>query len=129
MEEQPASESRDSGTPRRTSAEAFIKRLGKVLAAGAVGAFVYMLAFGPRNLVGASNGLFVTGAILLLIGLVPLVSEIFNRTTIASRLKDGNLDEVLKEQSQQVQQGQKLTFLFGLAGMLMVLVSFVLAFL
>jgi hypothetical protein len=114
---------------RQQRAQRFLKRLGWLLGAGLVGTLIYTLLFGPRNVVGFSNGLFIVGALLLVVALMPLVSEIFGRSTISFQSEDKEVDEVLEEQEEQGQQGQNLTFLFGLGGMLMVALSFIVAFL
>ncbi len=124
MEEQPSFE------PGSIQAQppSFIKRLGRVLAASMVGAALYALAFGPRSLVGFANGLFWIGAILLLIALVPMFNDIVGRSTVTMRAQDQSFEDIIQETRERSEQGDTYTFLFGISGMINVVLSFIIGF-
>jgi hypothetical protein len=124
MEEQPSFESGSA----QAQPPSFIKRLGRVLAGSMAGAALYALAFGPRSLVGWANGLFWAGAILLLIALFPMFSDVVNRSTVTMRAKDQSFEEIMQETRARGEQGDTHTFLFGVSGMIIVALSFIIGF-
>lgn len=124
MEEQPSFES-DVAQVRPPS---FIKRLGRVLAFSVVGAALYALILGPRNTVGLANGLFWIGAILLLIALFPMFSDVINRSTVTMRSQEQSFEEIMQDARQRSKQGDTHTFLFGVSGMIVVALSFIIGF-
>jgi sulfite exporter TauE/SafE len=125
MEEQPSFEPDVAQVAQRPS---FIKRLGRVLAFSVVGAALYALVLGPRNTVGLANGLFWIGAILLLIALFPMFSDVINRSTVTMRSRDQSFEDIMQDARQHSEQGDTLTFLFGVSGMIVVALSFILGF-
>ena len=130
MEEQPSFESTDSPVKltRREQLADFMRRVTGVLVISLVGSALYVLIVGPRNLVGFSDGLFIAGAILLIVGLLPLVSEIFSRSTVSFSSEDRNLEDILDEQREQVQRGETMTYLFGVSGIIVIALSFLISF-
>lgn len=130
MEEQPSFESHESPATftRREQAADFVRRMGKVLAVSLVASVLYALIVGPRNLVGFSDGLFFAGAILLIIGLLPLVSEIFSRSSVSFSSEDKSFEEILEQQREQAQRGGALTYLFGVSGIIVIVLSYVISF-
>jgi hypothetical protein len=102
--------------------------MGKVLAVSLVASVLYALIFGPRNLVGFSDGLFFAGAILLIIGLLPLVSEIFSRSSVTFSSEDHSFEEVLEQQRARVHRGGEMTYLFGVSGIVAILFSYLIGF-
>jgi hypothetical protein len=129
LEEQPKYQSGPDEKPARGARVwRFLRRLALIVIAGFVGALVYALTIGPFSVAGLSNGLFVIGAILFVVALIPVISEIFGRATIAFDKEDKGLGEVLEDQKQRSQQNEKVVYLFALAGLVMVLLSFLLAF-
>ena len=130
MEEQPGFE------PSRADAQAvgrrqvpfFMNRLGRVLMFSFVGAAFYALVAGPRNSRGLADGLFIVGAILLLISLSPLIGEILGRATLSFRLQDRSLEDALEEERGRLQKSEDNTFLFGIGGIIVVALSFVFSF-
>jgi hypothetical protein len=129
LEEQPEYRSEPEEKERRGARLGrFLKRLALTVVAGLLGALVYALTIGPFDAAGFSNGLFVIGAILFVVALVPVISEIFGRATIGLNKEDKDLEEVLEDQKQHSQQNEKIVYLFALAGLVMVLLSFLLAF-
>jgi hypothetical protein len=128
MEEQPSFEkTEEKGT--QPKARNFLQRLAIVLAVSLVGSGLYALLVGPRNFIGLSNGLFLAGAILLIIALFPLLNEIFGRATVSFRLEEGGLEEVLKDERGRSRQGETVTFLFGISGIIVVALSLLFTFL
>ena len=130
MEEQPSFESLKSPATRtrREQAADLVRRVGKVLAVSLVASVLYALIFGPRNLVGFSDGLFFAGAILLIIGLLPLVSEIFSRSSVSFSSEDRSFEEVLEQQRARVQRGGETTYLFGVSGIIVIVLSYMISF-
>jgi hypothetical protein len=128
MEEQPSVESRDTSAEvsRGSKALHYAKRLGIVVFASLVTAALYALVFGSPGLGGFSDGLFIIGALLLLVGLLPLVADIFGRSTAS--FKDKTFEDVLGEQRERVQRSDSITYLFGAGGIIVILLSFVVAF-
>ena len=128
MEEQPSFEpnSEAEAAPHRQTAD-WIRRIGRILLVSFVGSAFYALVVGPRNLTGFSNGLFIAGAILLTIGIMPLVSEIFSRATVTLRLEDPSFEDVLEEGRRQVQRGETATYLFGVSGAIIIVLSFIIS--
>jgi hypothetical protein len=124
MEEQPSFEPGDA----QAQPPGFIKRLGRVLAVSMAGAALYALAFGPRSLVGFANGLFWAGAILLLIALFPMVSDVVNRSTVTMRAQDQSFEEIMQETRARSEQSDTHTFLFGVSGIIVIVVSFIIGF-
>jgi hypothetical protein len=123
MEEQPSFEKIE---PKAQSSRVrvFVQKLAIILVASLAGSALYALLLGPRNLVGVSNGLFIAGAILLVVGLFPLLNEIFGRSTVSFRLEDGGLEEVLEDERGRSRRGDSVTFLFGISGIIVVALSF-----
>ncbi len=122
MEEQPRFEPEPAAQAQPWG---FMKRLGRVLAVSMAAAVLYALAFGPQSLVGFVNGLFWVGAILLSIALLPMFSDAINRSTMTMRAKEQSLEEIMQERSEQ---GDTYTFLFGVSGMIIVVLSFIIGF-
>ena len=102
--------------------------MGKILAVSLLASVLYALIVGPRNVVGFSDGLFFAGAILLVIGLLPLVSEIFSRSTVSLSSEDKSFEEILEQQREQAQRGGALTYLFGVSGIIVIVLSYVISF-
>jgi hypothetical protein len=130
MEEQPSFESVTSPATatRRERAADFVRRVGKVLAVSLVASVLYALIVGPRSLVGFSDGLFFAGAILLIIGLLPLVSEIFSRSAVSLSSEDHSFEEILEQQRERAQRGGALTYLFGVSGIIVIVLSYFISF-
>ena len=123
MEEQPSFEKIEpKAAPSRI--RVFVQKLAIILVASLAGSGLYALLLGPRNLVGVSNGLFIAGAILLVIGLFPLLNEIFGRSTVSFRLEEGGLEELLEDERGRSRRGDSVTFLFGISGIIVVALSF-----
>lgn len=130
MEEQPSFESHEPSASytRREQAADFLRRMGKTLAVSLAASVLYALIVGPRSVVGFSDGLFFAGAILLVIGLLPLVSEIFSRSTVSFGSKDQSFEEILDQQRERAQRGGTLTYLFGVSGIIVIVLSYVISF-
>lgn len=130
MEEQPSFEATNppAKLTRRVQLADFIRRVRGVLALSLLGSVLYALIVGPRNLAGFSDGLFIAGAILLIVGLLPLVSEIFSRSTISFNAEDRSLEDILEERRGQVQRGETMTYLFGVSGIVVIVLSFLISF-
>jgi sulfite exporter TauE/SafE len=130
MEEQPSFEPSgpEAEIGRRRQITSFGTQVGRVLLISFVGAALYALVIGPRDLVGFSDGLFIAGAVLLLVGLMPLAAEIFGRATISFRLEDGDLKDVLNQERRHSRQGETTTYLFGISGIIVVALSFLISF-
>jgi hypothetical protein len=127
MEEQPSFEKTEEKAAQ-SKVRAFVQNLAIILVASLAGSGLYALLVGPRNLIGVSNGLFIAGAILLIIGLFPLLNEIFGRSTVSFRLEEGGLDEVLEDERGRSRRGETVTFLFGISGIIVVALSFLVSF-
>jgi hypothetical protein len=127
MKEQPSYDyfKPESEVQEQRRALDFVKRLGSILLASFAGSALYTLVVGPRNLVGLSNGLFFAGAILLIVGLMPLIREIFGRTTVSRRLKDHRLEGVSEEEQRSGHQGDPSSTLFGVSGVIVLALSFI----
>jgi hypothetical protein len=125
MEEQPpvegAQDAAGEGTP------GFAKRLGRVLLVSFVGSALYALVIGPRSMRGLADGLFIAGAILLLVALSPLIRDILSRTTLPFRLEERSLGDAMDEERDRHQQGETVTYLFGLSGIIVVALSFIIS--
>ena len=106
----------------------FLKRLGRALAVSLVGSALYALLIGPRSLTGFADGLFLAGAILLAIGLMPLVGDIFSRTTVTLTAEDRKFEDILEEQRTRRQRRGSDGYLYGVAGVIAVALSLVLSF-
>ena len=130
MEEQPSFEATAPPVKltRREQLADFIRRVRGVMALSLVGSVLYAVIVGPRNLAGFSDGLFIAGAILLIVGLLPLVSEIFSRSTISFNAEDRSLEDILEERRGQVQRGETMTYLFGVSGIIVIALSFLISF-
>ena len=126
MEEQPSFESQEETAPvsRRSRVTRFVKQLAILLAASAGAAVIYALVFGHQTVRGFSDGLFLIGALLLIVGLLPLVSELFGRSTVSYRLKDRTLEDVMEEQRKRAKKDDSLTYLFGFGGIIVIVLSF-----
>ena len=103
----------------------FVKRLSSVVMVCVGGALLYALVFGPRTVVGISDGLFLAGAILLLIALFPLLSDFFGRRTLPSP-KAERSDEGSSEGERPLSQLVESTpFLLGASGIVVIALSFI----
>jgi hypothetical protein len=130
MEEQPsfeASESKVEGS-RQERIAGFVKKLVVVLVISFVGSTLYSLIVGPQNLDGFSNGLFIAGAILLIIGLLPLLSDIFGRSTVTLRKKDQTLKDVMDGERERSQRDSGISSLLTLGGLIVIGLSFIIGF-
>jgi uncharacterized membrane protein len=116
------------GAGRLEGALGFVKKLGLVLMAGLLGATLYFLIFGPRNVIGFVDGLFIVGAILLMISLLPFMAEMFGRTTLPFRLKGRRFEDAVAEERERFRQGETTTLLFSTGGMILVALSFIIGF-
>ncbi len=130
MEEQPSIEPAQSDETiswqRRLTD--FLKRLVPLLAVSVVGAGLYALATGSRSLRGLSDALFVVGAALLIIGLLPMVADIFSRSTVTFRRGERTFQNVLDEERDRNQRDDKITYLFGIGGVIIIALSFLIGF-
>lgn len=124
MEDQPLFEPSPPSTSRRAWVRLFVRHVGRVLAVSVVGAALYAAAVGPRNITGLANGLFIAGAVLLLISLFPLVSEVFGRATLPFRANRQNLSQLLQDEQDRARQQDMLTYVFGVSGIIVVALSF-----
>jgi hypothetical protein len=127
MEEQPPFEhsQNEAQAAQQGWRSGFAKRLGRILMVSVLGSVLYALVVGPRNMRGFADGLFLAGAVLLVIALFPLVGEIFGRTTVPFRLEGRSLDDVLAEERARSQRGGTITYLFGISGIIVVALSFI----
>ena len=125
MEEQPSFEPQEATTSvsGRSRMARFVKQLALLLAASVGAAVVYALVFGHQTVRGFSDGLFVIGALLLIVGLLPLISEVFGRSTVSFRLKDQTLEDMMEEQRKRSKKDDSLTYLFGVGGIIIVVLS------
>ena len=130
MEQQPHFDPPEqrAGAGRLERALGFGKKLGLVLVAGLVGAALYALILGPRDVIGFVDGLFIVGAALLMISLLPFVAEMFGRTTLPFRLKGRRIEEAVAEERDRFRQGETATMLFSLGGIILVALSFIIGF-
>ena len=130
MEEQPSIEPTDSQEPtsHQRRMAGFSRRLAVLLAASLLGAVLYTVVIGPQNLRGFSDGLFIIGAALLIIGLLPLFADIFNRSTVTFRRKERSFQDVLDEERDRSQQNDNITFLLGIGGTIIIVLSLILGF-
>ncbi len=125
MEEQPPVEGAQGAAGG--GAPGFAKRLGRVLLVSFAGSALYALVIGPRNMRGLADGLFIAGAILLLVALSPLIRDILSRTTLPFRLEERSLGDAMDEERDRHQQGETVTYLFGLSGIIVVALSFIIS--
>jgi hypothetical protein len=127
MERQPLVESTepDMNATRRERPVDTLKRAGRFLMLGLAGAAFYALVVGPRNLAGLSDGLFIAGAILMVIGLVPWLSQTFSRATTPVGQKDTGLQEILEKQRERSQRTDPTVLLLSISGIIMIVFSFV----
>ena len=130
MEQQPRFDppEQQAGAGRLERALGFFKKLGLVLVAGLVAAALYALILGPRNVIGFVDGLFIVGAILLMISLLPFMAEMFGRTTLPFRLKGRRIEEAVAEERDRFRQGETATMLFSIGGIILVALSFIIGF-
>ena len=130
MEEQPSFEDSSSETqvshPGRIAG--FVKQLIVVLVVSFIGSTLYTLIVGPQNLSGLSNGLFIAGAILLVIGLLPLLSDIFGRSTVTLRKKDQTFKDVLDGERERSQRDNSISSLLTVSGLIVITLSFIIGF-
>jgi hypothetical protein len=124
MEQQPSFESQeaDRNISRRSRVAVFVKQLGLLLAASAGAAVVYAFVFGNQTMRGFSDGLFLVGALLLIVGFLPLVGDVFGRSTVSSRRKDQALEDVMERQRKRIKDNS-LAYLFGAGGIIIVVFS------
>jgi hypothetical protein len=130
MEEQPSYETSQSGAgkPRKQRAVGFGQRLGIVLLVSLAGSVLFALIAGPRDLPGFSNGLFIAGAILLIIGLLPLLGDIFSRSTLSFRKGDRTMKDVLDDERERSKRDDNTSVLFSVAGIIIMALSFIIGF-
>jgi hypothetical protein len=130
MEEQPSFESSQSEAEpsRQEKVSSSARRLGIVLILSLLGAALYAFVIGPRNVRGFSDGLFITGAVLLAISLLPLLSSIFGRSTLSFRKQNRTMRDVLDEERERNQRDEKLSFLLGIGGFIVIALSFLIGF-
>jgi hypothetical protein len=130
MEEQPSIEPAhpdDTGSRQRRMMD-FMKRLAPLLVVSVAGAGLYAFVSGSRNLRGFSDALFVIGAALLIIGLLPMVVDIFSRSTVTFRRGERTFQDVLDEERDRSQRDDKITYLFGIGGVIIIALSFLIGF-
>ena len=127
MERQPSVESTEPemNATHRGRAVDTLKRAGRFLMFGLAGAALYALVVGPRNLTGLSDGLFIAGAILVVIGLVPWLSQTFSRATAPVGQKDTGLQEILEKQRERSQRTDPTVLLLSISGIIIIVFSFV----
>lgn len=130
MEEQPSIEPADSEeqTSRQRRVADFSRRLAILLAVSLLGAVLYAAVIGPQNLRGFSDGLFIIGAALLIIGLLPLFAGIFNRSTVTFRRRERSFQDVLDAERDRSQQNDNITYLLGIGGTIIIVLSLILGF-
>lgn len=130
MEEQPSIEPADSEekTSRQRRVADFTRRLAALLAVSFLGAVLYAVVIGPQNLRGFSDGLFIAGAALLIIGLLPMVADIFNRSTVSFRRGERSFQDVQDGERDRSQRSDNVTYLFGIGGTIIIVLSFILGF-
>lgn len=130
MEEQPSIEPADSEeqTSRQRRVADFSRRLAILLAVSLLGAVLYAAVIGPQNLRGLSDGLFILGAALLIIGLLPLFADIFNRSTVTFRRRERSFQDVLDAERDRSQQNDNITYLLGIGGTIIIVLSLILGF-
>jgi hypothetical protein len=130
MEEQPsfeASQSKVQGS-RQERIAGFVKQLVVVLVISFVGSALYTLIVGPQNTSGFSNGLFIVGAMLLVIGLLPLLSDIFGRSTMTLRKKDQTLKDIMDGERERSQRDSSISSLLTVGGFIVIFLSFIIGF-
>jgi hypothetical protein len=123
VEEQPSFDSPQTEATQSEKIAAFTRRMGRVLGGSLLGSTIYTAIIGPRSLRGFFDGLFFAGALLLVIAIMPLITEIFNRSTVTFGAKDRRLEDVLGEKKRQDKPSDTNTFLFGLGGILVIVLS------
>jgi hypothetical protein len=128
VEEQPYSDPSEEETLPEPWPTRVGSRMGRVLFFSLVGALGYALVIGPRTLVGVSNGLFVVGALLLVIGLMPLLGEIFGRATVTFGSKDPSFEDVLEEERRHGKSGGAMAFAFDVSGIILIVLSLIVGF-
>lgn len=130
MEQQPRIDppEQQAGAGRLERALGFLKKLGLVLVVGLVAAALYAFILGPRDVIGFVDGLFIAGAILLMISLLPFIVEMFGRTTLPFRLKGRRIEEAVAEERDRFRQGEIATVLFSIGGIILVALSFIIGF-
>lgn len=129
MEKQPSFEpGTDPAKGRQRGVLGIVKRSGLVLGFSLVASALYALVVGPRDLIGFSNGLFLIGAIWLMVGLMPVFVKLFGRTTVSLRMEDGSFEGVLDEEGDHRQQGETTTLLFGINGVIIIVLSLIISF-
>lgn len=106
----------------------FLKRMSRALTVSLVGSALYALLIGPRSLTGFADGLFLAGAVLMAIGLMPLVGDIFGRTTVTLTAEDRKFEDILEEQRARRRRTGSSGFLYGVAGIIAIALSFVVTF-
>ena len=126
MEEQPSFEPSPDAA-RRAQVGAFVRSVGRILGVSLVGSVLYALVVGPRRLTGVADGMFIAGALWLIIALVPLFGEIFGRANMSFRMAEQTFDEALDEEKTRTQQGETMTYVFGTSGIIVVALSFILS--
>jgi hypothetical protein len=130
MEQQPSFDPHEPGgraerTERRL---AFLKGLGRALAVSLVGSALYALLIGPRSLTGFADGLFLAGAILFAIGLMPLIGDIYGRATATLTAEERKFEDILEEQRTRRQRTGSGSYLYGVAGVIAIALSLIVSF-
>jgi hypothetical protein len=115
-------------TSRQRRVADFSRRLAILLAVSLLGAVLYAAVIGPQNLRGLSDGLFILGAALLIIGLLPLFAGIFNRSTVTFRRRERSFQDVLDAERDRSQQNDNITYLLGIGGTIIIVLSLILGF-
>jgi hypothetical protein len=91
-------------------------------------AALYTLIIGPQNLKGVADGLFIAGGLLLFISIIPLATQILNRLKLPMRLSKEDLGDVMQEEQSRYQEDEISIYLYGLTGIIIVAISFIVGF-
>lgn len=130
MEQQPSFGPHEPGAraERTERMLCFLKRLGRALTVSLVGSALYALLIGPRSLTGFADGLFLAGAILFTIGLMPLIGDIYGRATATLTAEDRKFEDILEEQRTRRQRTGSGSYLYGVAGVIAIALSLIVSF-
>src|SRR3990172_6990000 len=111
--------------PKRAGALAFLRRLGIILAIAAAASLGVALALGAFTAQGISNAFFGAAAVLFFLAVLPVFSEFGSTLRLAGRAaaEQKNLRSLLDGERETRNRGTGHTFLYGLAGILMFLLS------
>jgi hypothetical protein len=91
-------------------------------------AALYTLVIGPRNLKGVADGLFIIGGLFLFVSVIPLATQILNRLKLPMRLSKEDLGDVMQEEQTRYREDEVSIYLYGLTGIIIVAVSFIVGF-